>query len=542
MDYSTAVLSYLKDEEIRTNINPVIYYGLKLVYNPNFKKRSKYFSKTLKQFLGTLGNTLDISLFNESIIEKQAENGGDLAHLNKTTINESIIIDLNYNNDPEQNPNIENLNISLNKECYTNMSNLFAKSWDWSLNLLFEADDEYILDKEDDYILLKLIKQYVFSHEDPKTSQLLISYNIFASSMELIYCLKLAENFPKAIFNPRELPKYNEFTEVIKYRIKLFYGNWIKMYKHKFEKNILIKEIIGKSAIGSNDDGTALDLISLSMVEPLLNSRYISFTKLIREGPFCFEIEEVARQICIIDHELLSTITIDDYNKFVYKKEVPESFNKFNIREKQLKCYILLFILMHNNLENKKNMIQNFISLAHICKLLQNQQTSFAIVSAFNLVDLSRKKLLWKLIEKKYREIFSNLEKDFNDCDLNDHYASLDSKNVTFPMVPHINRIKNNVNSFIIKQKTAADSESLMKISKDYKDFYLLMEGLSKNKYSFFKVNPLYDFFKFGFLEIFKPKKWNLKLRFDFSQITNDMTQLDQLLEFLITNFKKLDN
>lgn len=537
MDYSTVVLNYLKDEELRSNLNPIIYYGLKFVYNPNFVKRNKYFSNTLKQFLGTLGNTLDISLFNESIIE----NCGDFADINKTILNESIIIDLNYNTDPQQNTNIENLNLSINKLGYSNMSNLFAKSWDWSLNLLFEVDDEYILDKDDDYILLKLIKQYVFSHEDPKTSQLLISYNIFASSIELFFCLRLAENFPKTIFNPRESSKYNDFTEMIKYRIRLFYGNWIKMYPNKLEKNILIKQIIEKSAISSRDDALALDLISLSMVEPLLNSRYISFTKLIREGPFCFEIEEVARQICIIDHELLSTISIHDYNKFLYKKEVPESFNKFNIREKQLKCYILLFILMHNNLENKKNMIQNFISLAHICKLLQNQQTSFTIISAFNLVDLSKKKLLWKLIEKKYREIFSNLEKDFNDCDLNDHYACLDNKNVTFPMVPHVNRIKNNVNSFIIKQKSA-DSESLIKLSQDYKDFNLLMEGLSKNKYSFFKVNPLYDFFKFGFLEIFKPKKWNLKLRFDFSQFTNDMTQLDQLLEFLITNFKKLDN
>ena len=87
-----------------------------------------------------------------------------------------------------------------------------------------------------------------------------------------------------------------------------------------------------------------------------------------------------------------------------------------------------------------------------------------------------------------------------------------------------------------------ADSDTLTKICKEYKDFYLLMEELNKNKFSFFVVNPLYDFFKFGFLEFFKPKKWNLKLRIDFSQFTDDLTQLDQLLEFLITNFKKLDN
>jgi hypothetical protein len=276
------------------------------------------------------------------------------------------------------------------------------------------------------------------------------------------------------------------------------------------------------------------------MIEPLLNSKYISFTKLIKEGPFCFEIEEVARQICIIDHELIASLTPSDYNQFIAHREVPESFCKFLIREKQIKCYILLFILMHNNLENKKNMIQNFISLAHTCKLLNNHQTSHTIISAFNMVGLSRKKLLWKLIEKKYREIYSNLEKDFNDIELNENNA-IDAKTVTFPSVPHVNIIKNNINNFIIKIKTSSEDQKV-KLCKEFKDFYLVMEELSKIKYSFFKLNPLYDFFKFGFLEIFKPKKWNLKLKIDFSQYTENLAQLDQLLEFLIVHFKKLDN
>lgn len=529
MDYSSVLLSLIKEENIRKHINPVTYYALKLVYNPSFKKRSRYFSSALKQFFETLGNTLDISLFDESMIMQNKNN-------DKTIMNDTICIDLNLNGNMDNN----NLNITLNKDCYMNMSNVFSHNSDWSVKMLFESDEVYILDREDDYVLLNMVKNYLFSDEDPKSSQLLIAYNIFATSVELIYCLKLVENFPKSIYNPRELARFRDYTESVKYRIRLFYGSWIKLYRDKYEKNPLIKEMIGNEVMGLNDESSVLDLISLSMGEPLLNSKYISFTKLIREGPFCFDIEEVARQICIIDHEYMSTLKIGDYNKFVIQRELPSTFEKFSIREKQIKCYILLFILMHNNLENKKNMVQSFISLAHTCKELQNQQTSYTIISAFNIVGLSRKKLLWKLVEKKYREIFSNLEKDFNDFEMNEAY-SLEAKNVTFPMVPHINRVKNNVNNFIINMKHA-DSDSLMKLSRDYKDFYLLMEELAKNKYSFFKVNPIYDFFQFGFLEIFKPKKWNLKLRIDFSQFTNDMNQLDQLLEFLITNFKKLDS
>ena len=43
------------------------------------------------------------------------------------------------------------------------------------------------------------------------------------------------------------------------------------------------------------------------------SDRYLveEFTKLIKEGPFCFDVEEIARQICLIDHELLSSCISD---------------------------------------------------------------------------------------------------------------------------------------------------------------------------------------------------------------------------------------
>jgi hypothetical protein len=67
------------------------------------------------------------------------------------------------------------------------------------------------------------------------------------------------------------------------------------------------------------------------------------------------------------------------------------------------------------------------------------------------------------------------------------------------------------------------------------------MDENAKNKYSFFKMNPLYDFFKFGFIEISKPKRWNLKLRFDFSAYFEKLDKLDQLLNYLIKTFQNLD-
>ena len=79
-------------------------------------------------------------------------------------------------------------------------------------------------------------------------------------------------------------------------------------------------------------------------------------------------------------------------------------------------------------------------------------------------------------------------------------------------------------------------------ICNDFKDLMQRIEDISKEKYLFFKVNPLYDFLKFGFLEIFSPKKWGLKSRFDFSAYTNKLSKLDQLLNYLVKSFQKSDN
>jgi len=121
------------------------------------------------------------------------------------------------------------------------------------------------------------------------------------------------------------------------------------------------------------------------MNETILNSKYI---------------EKIAKQICIIDHEILSSLNYSDFTQYITKKESLKSFDKFKIREKLLQCYILFLIIMHNNLENKKNVVKNFISSSYI-KNLNNQKTCNTIISAFNIGGFTKKNLLWKLIEKK---------------------------------------------------------------------------------------------------------------------------------------------
>ena len=53
---------------------------------------------------------------------------------------------------------------------------------------------------------------------------------------------------------------------------------------------------------------------------------------------------------------------------------------------------------------------------------------------------------------------------------------------------------------YFINQLNEGDSTKIF-LSKEYKDYNVMMNEISNIKYPFFKVNPLYDFLKFGFLE-----------------------------------------
>ena len=547
MDATKVILTLIKDEQIRQGLNPLVYYALKLMYNSEFSKRSKYFGLAIKRLFDELANNLNLQIatldsnlmaaentmtFDMSIVDDM----GPAEPLEKKDKN--VKNDKNENNikEEEENP----LNVTANKDVYNSVNKLMKKNWKWCFNKMVDYDDEYILDRDDNYILLRLIKEYIFSDIPPNESTLMLCYNIFCSSIELMFCFKLVLSFPKYSFMRKEEEQIQEYFIDIKNRIDLFLDAWCTTHWETYQRNKLIKEIIGpkeqKPVIEIEKKEKSINKINMS--EPILNSKYISFTKLIKEGPFCFDVEEIARQICLIDHELLSSLKYNDYIQYLVKKEMPKVFEQFIIREKQLQCYILIFMTMHSNLENKKNMIQNFIALAHTLKYMNNQQTCSTIINSFSIVGITKKKLLWKLIEKKYRDIYSNLEKEVNDMELNENPIMKEKKEDG--SVPHIRFIMALINNLIIQMKGMEEEHKIF-ICNDFKELINSMEDNSKKKYLFFKMNPLYDFFKFGFLEIFKPKRWGLKSRFDFSAYTTKLTKLDQLLNYLVKNFQNAD-
>ena len=539
MDATKVILTLIKDDQIKQGLNPLVYYALKLMYNSEFASRSKYFGLAIKRLFDELANNLNLQIAKLDSNLMAAENTMtfDMSIVDDIdNVNQEDKKDKNDNNINEEDP----LNVTANKDIYNSVNKLMKKNWKWCFNKMVDYDDEYILDRDDNYILLRLIKEYIFSDTPPRESTLMLCYNIFSSSIELMFCFKLILSFPNYYFMKKESNLMDDYTKNIKKRIELFFDEWCGTYWEKYKKNRLIKEIIGqkeqKPEIEVNKKNIPINKITMS--EPILNSKYISFTKLIKEGPFCFDVEEIARQICLIDHELLSELKYKDYIQFLKKKEIPKIFERYLIREKQLQCYILIFMTMHNNLENKKNMIQNFIALAHTLKYMNNQQTCCTIISSFSIVGITKKKLLWKLIEKKYRDIYSILEKEINDVELNENPILKEKKEGG--CVPHIRYIIALINNLIIQMKGMEEEHKIF-ICNDFKELISSMEENSRNKYLFFKMNPLYDFFKFGFLEIFKPKRWGLKSRFDFSAYTTKLNKLDQLLNYLVKNFQSAD-
>ena len=542
MDATKVILTLIKDEQIRQGLNPLVYYALKLMYNSEFSNRTKYFGLAIKRLFDELGNNLNLQIATLDSNLMAAEN--------TMTFDMSIVEDIGTTNQNEKEKEKKNknnineeedpLNVTANKDVYNSVNKLMKKNWKWCFNKMVDYDDEYILDRDDNYLLLRLIKEYIFSEISPSESTLMLCYNIFSSSIELMFCFKLILSFPNYYFMKKEKKQIDNYFKNIKKRVELFFDEWCGIYWEKYKKNKLIREIIGPKEKRPEFEIIKKEktINTITMSEPILNSKYISFTKLIKEGPFCFDVEEIARQICLIDHELLNSLKFNDYIQFLVKKEMPKVFEQFIIREKQLQCYILIFMTMHSNLENKKNMIQNFIALAHTLKYMNNQQTCSTIINSFSIVGITKKKLLWKLIEKKYRDIYSNLEKEVNDFELNENPIMKEKREDG--SVPHIRYIIALINNLIIQMKGMEEEHKIF-ICNDFKELINNMEENSKKKYLFFKMNPLYDFFKFGFLEIFKPKRWGLKSRFDFSAYTTKLTKLDQLLNYLVKNFQNAD-
>jgi hypothetical protein len=264
----------------------------------------------------------------------------------------------------------------------------------------------------------------------------------------------------------------------------------------------------------------------------------LTINKILSEGIFFFDVNEIAKQFCLIDHKLLNNLSVEDFKIFIKNKEMPDSFQQIFIREKHIKCYILAFILTQDTLEDKKNAIQNFILLSNACRQQNNFQTAYTILSCLMKVNSTKKKHLF--IEKKFREIYVSLENDFHDIELQDFYYNPEFKKSSVPIIPNILNLIYHMH-YLITMSNSREIAEQIKLAKKYKDFYLDITDIFRKKFPYFKISPLFEFLEFGILEYLRPKTWNLKFKGELNFL-EDIEDYDKIFEFLYEKFKKIDN
>lgn len=507
MIYEEQIEELLKDPAVKRNINTQTYYLIKALYNRNFQKRSRILCKILikESSFETQKGEKSFSIF------QFVEDGGDYF----------------YEQNLEEQKKIDNEIESLTKEEFVSK---LASRYDISLF------DEY-----DNYIIVKLLYLYLFSDETPESSNLFISYHLFCTELELLFCLKVASRLPEYLYitNTKENKLFKNNHTFLAERAKLFL--------EKFEESKLKKAYEGTRSFSfsrsrsnslsrENNTSNLSESSSYIMEEPILPNKLVPHWKVLSEGIFYFDIEEITKQLCLIDQKFLRKVFEEGFKNFLKFNDSLKAVSNIMLREKHLICYVLMSILNQSTLENIKIIIQNFISLASSCRRVRNYQSCYTIISCFYNAKLKEKKIIWNMIEKKFKDMYLNIEKDYTDVYLKEMNVEVTSR-VT--MVPNIHSVVGLMHKFISRRKDSS-IQSMMQLSNDYRDFYNTMKEVLNLKFPFFKVNPLYLFLKFGMVEISHAKKWNVKLKHDFTNL--DILEIEQRTSvFLETLYEKFD-
>jgi len=153
-------------------------------------------------------------------------------------------------------------------------------------------------------------------------------------------------------------------------------------------------------------------------------------------------------------------------------------------------------------------------------------------------VNSTKKKHLF--IEKKFREIYVNLENEFHDIELQDFSYSQEFKKSSLPIIPNILNLIYHMHHLITLSKSK-DINDQMRLAKKYKEFFLDITDILRKRFPFFKISPIYEFLEFGILEYLRPKTWNLKFKGELNYL-EEFEDYDKILEFLYEKFKKIDN
>ena len=115
MDCSKLVLNVIKDDTIKKNLNPLVYYSIKMIYDPEFSKRSRYFCRALKLFFTSFSKDIGLSKVTSGLSHSQKK---DNTYILKMIIEQSL------NQNKEDN----------------SIDNIFNHEWSWYVDKLLSYE------------------------------------------------------------------------------------------------------------------------------------------------------------------------------------------------------------------------------------------------------------------------------------------------------------------------------------------------------------------------------------------------------------------
>lgn len=539
-DANDEISTLIKDKEVSKHISIFTKYLIKSVYDTFFIQRSKNFCCAIIDFYEKYYEKLKLSL-----------NAVDLTNIN--IINQSVTkINALADFEDIENSVIKRESNKMNiTEIDMNTSIIEDKEISFAVNSMLLFNAEYILDANED-ILIILIKKYIFSKEDPTNSILLLCYSFFCSSIELAFTIRLILNFPELTIYPKEQQIYMENNKEIVNRLKKFIFAWKRIYSDKFKNNSLLNILVNTSQLMNNtvdysNQTFSIKLTDISREEPKLTKNFVLFSKINRESIFIFDIEEIARQICLIDHMLLCNLNFTEYIKRI-KNDDYQIFNHLIEREKSLKAFIIFSIFIEDSIDSKINLIDKYVKLARELINKNNYQTYTTIIKAFSIINIKNKKAIWNKLDADCKYNYLNMSNDIEKLEMNESFFSIYNNTIQNPDNPNLfvpNFITISTTLDMIKRKVKSNylNENVLGCE-EFRDFYLVTNEITNNIYPWFRNNPLYDYLLIGYKELFRTDVWRpeLKKYSELRSFLDDEKRIDKVLQILDAQFKKYED
>lgn len=539
-DANNEISNLIKDEQVSKHLSIFTKYLIKSVYDVFFIQRSKNFCCSIIDFYDKYYEKLKLSL-----------NAIDLTNIN--IVNQSItklnvLVDEDIDNTIVKKENFKNNNVT---EIDMNTSVIEDKEISFAINSMLLFNAEYILDSNED-ILIILIKKYIFSKEDPTNSLLLLCYSFFCSSIELAFSLRLILNFPVLTIYPKEQQIYVENNKEIVNRLKKFIMAWKRIYTEKFKNNSLLNILLNSNqlfntSVDYSNQVYSIKLTDINREEPKLTKNFVLFSKINRESIFIFDIDEIARQICLIDHMLLSNLNFTEYIKRIKKDDYP-MFNNIIEREKSLKAFILFSIFIEDSIDSKINLIDKYVKLAKELINKNNYQTYTTIIKAFSMINIKNKKAIWNKLDADCKYNYLNMLNDIEKLEMNESFFSIYNTTIyntenSNLFVPNFVTISTTLDMIKKKIKSSNINENVLGCE-EFRDFYLVSNEIINNTYPWFRNNPLYDYLLVGYKELFRTDVWrpDLKKYSELRSFLDDEKRIDKVLQILDAQFKKYED